>query len=40
MLDSDCDIDIDSDSENAFPAALSGSQAKATGKAGEYLQFH
>jgi hypothetical protein len=34
---SDCDTDSDADSENAFPAALSGSQAKATGFADGYL---
>jgi hypothetical protein len=39
MLDSDgdWDPDTDSDSENVFPAALSGSYAKAPGFAGGYL---
>ena len=36
-LKTDRDSDSDADSENAFPAALSGSQAKATGFAGGYL---
>ena len=29
--ESDCDPDTDSETDNAFPAALSGSQPKATG---------
>jgi len=37
MPDSDGDCDTDSDPDNAFPAALSGSQVKATGFSGEYL---
>ena len=37
MPDSDCDTDSDADSENAFPAALSGSLAKAPGSAAGYL---
>jgi hypothetical protein len=36
--DCDTDTDADADAENAFPAALSGSQAKATGFAGGYLR--
>jgi hypothetical protein len=37
MPDSDGDWDPDTDSENVFPAALSGSYAKAPGFAGGYL---
>jgi len=37
MATPDCDTGSDADSENAFPAALSDSQAKATGFAGGYL---
>jgi hypothetical protein len=35
--DDDCDADTDSDADHAFPAALSGSQPKAAGFAGGYL---
>jgi hypothetical protein len=39
LFTADCDTDTDSDSENAFPAALSGSQNMATGFAGGYLML-